>query len=462
MTHGVLVIEDEATLARNIGRYLGRAGFEVRIAGTLREGWFAYETFCPDVILLDLALPDGNGLDLLARFRAHDRLAKVIILTGHGSISTAVEAMRAGAADYLTKPIALGELHILLDKVLGQGRIEEALKYFQGRDARDSGLAAILGASPAIAALLAQITRLIEAERSLPPGEMPAPVLVRGETGAGKELVARALHFDGARSTQPFIELNCSVLPSQLVEDELFGHERGAFTYARDRRLGLIEAAHGGTLFLDEIGELEPPVQAKLLKVLEDRTVRRLGAVRERQVDLRFIAATHRPLEDLVQQGRFRADLYYRISVVTLTVPPLRERREDIPILARHFLAQQARRYGRPHLTLDAEAASALIGHAWPGNVRELRNVMEQAALSSGADGVVRAVNLALAPLGSRTPEPSVQTLPEIERASLLLALERAAGNVSRAARSLGVSRDTMRYRMSKHELDSGHGSSEI
>ncbi|HYZ34488.1 MAG TPA: sigma-54 dependent transcriptional regulator [Crenalkalicoccus sp.] len=461
MAHGVLLVEDEGVLARNIQRYLQREEFEVHIAGTLKEGWREFDSFDPDVVLLDLTLPDGSGLELLSRIRARDPWLKVIVLTGHGTVQTAVEAMKAGAYDYLTKPVALGELKLLLDKALGQGRLEETLSYYRGREARASGLAAILGASPAVAALKSRIAGLLGAERAMAEGDTPPAVLVRGETGSGKELVARALHYDGRRADGPFIELNCSALPGQLVEGELFGHERGAFTDARERRAGLIEAAHGGTLFLDEIGDLEPGVQVKLLKVLEDRTVRRLGAVRERRVDLRFVAATHRPLEELVREGRFRADLYYRISVVTLTVPPLRAREGDAILLAEHFLALHGRRYGRPALRLDAEARTLIQCHPWPGNVRELRNAMEQAVLSTGPDGVVRAGNLAvvapLAPAPAPATESAVtpgQTLPEIERASLLGALGRTGGNVSRAARLLGISRDTMRYRMGKHGLE--------
>ena len=471
MSHGVLLVEDEATLARNIQRYLHREEFEVRIAGTLKEGWKEYEGFGPDIVLLDLALPDGNGLDLLGRIRNRDPRTKVIILTGHGTVQTAVEAMKAGAWDYLAKPVALGELKLLLDKALGQGRLEETLSYYQGREKRESGLGAIIGASPAIAQMKSQVASLLEAERGMSAGDAPPAVLIRGETGSGKELVARALHYDGRRAAGPFIELNCSALPSQLVEGELFGNERGAFTDAREKRIGLVEAAHGGTLFLDEIGDLEPAVQVKLLKLLEDRTVRRLGAVRERRVDVRFVAATHRPLEQLVREGSFRADLYYRLSVVRVEVPPLRSRGEDALLLADHFLAQQGRRYGKPGLRLD-EAARALVRrHRWPGNVRELRNAMEQAALSAGTDGVVRPANLAIVAADAAAPQPimpagasaapilaEVQPLPQMERDSLVRALERTAGNVSRAARMLGISRDTMRYRMAKHGLETGNG----
>ncbi len=457
MAHGILVIEDEATLAKNIQRYLQREGFETRVAGTLREGWREFEAFTPDVILLDLALPDGNGVDLLPRIRAADRNAKVIILTAHGSVQTAVEAMKAGAWDYLGKPVALGELKLLVDKALGQGRMEETLSYYQGKEARHAGLAAMIGGSAPMMALKDSIQRLVDSERALLDGPPPA-VLVRGETGTGKELVARALHYDGRRASGPFIELNCSALPANLLEGELFGHERGAFTDARERRIGLVEAAHGGTLFLDEIGDMDLPMQAKLLKLLEDRTVRRLGSVRERQVDVRFIAATHRPLEDLVREQRFRADLYYRLSVVTLTMPALRDRGQDVAMLAAHFLAAHAARYGRAGLRLDEEAVALLCRHAWPGNVRELRNAMEQAVLSAGPDGVVRAANLALAaqiPRAAPTALPAEdETLPEMERNRLVQALDRTGGNVSRAARLLGVSRDTMRYRMAKHGLE--------
>jgi len=272
-------------------------------------------------------------------------------------------------------------------------------------------------------------------------------VLIRGETGTGKELVARALHFDGPRRDGPFIELNCSTLPAHLLEAELFGHERGAFTDAKERRIGLVEAAQGGTLFLDEIGDIEPAVQVKLLKLLEDRTVRRIGAVRDRQVDVRFVSATHRDLEALVREGRFRADLFYRLRVVEMEVPPLRARGADVLVLARHFLEESGRRYGKPGLRLDGAAQALVCAHPWPGNVRELRNAMEQAALSADGQDVGPA-NLALAPVAAVAAQRA--TLPDVERDLIERALERTGGNVSRAARDLGISRDTLRYRLAK------------
>ncbi|CAH0139047.1 sigma-54 dependent transcriptional regulator [Roseomonas sp. CECT 9278] len=451
MTLAVLIIEDEETLARNLVRYLQRQGFDARSAPTAAGGLAAYAEFGPDVVMLDLNLPDASGLTVLSELRTRDPAAKVIVMTGHGSIETAVEAMKAGAFDYVGKPVALGEVRILIEKAAGQERMEGALSYYRGRDARGAGAAAILGDSPPVVALRQSIARLLVAERNMQGGQPPA-VLVRGETGTGKELVARALHFDGPRRDGPFIELNCSTLPAHLLEAELFGHERGAFTDAKERRIGLVEAAQGGTLFLDEIGDVEPAVQVKLLKLLEDRMVRRIGAVRDRQVDVRFVSATHRDLEALVREGRFRADLFYRLRVVEMEVPPLRARGADVLTLARHFLAESGRRYGKPALRLDDAATAVVARHAWPGNVRELRNAMEQAALSTDGD-LVGAGNLALAPVSRAMTR---ETLPGMERELIERALERSGGNVSRAARDLGISRDTLRYRLARRDDEAG------
>ncbi len=306
--------------------------------------------------------------------------------------------------------------------------------------------------------VLRQQAKLREAELNIEHGAPPS-VLVRGETGTGKQLVARTVHFEGPRRDGLFVEINCSSLPAQLLEGELFGHERGAFTDARERRQGLVEAAQGGTLCLDEIGDLEAGAQVKLLKLLEDRTLRRLGSVKEQQVDVRFITATHQPLEQLVREGRFRADLYYRLSVVTLHVPTLRERDADVLLLAESFLAAAGRRYGRAGLHLTGEAKAALMRHAWPGNVRELRNTMEQAVLAAEQDNRVGLAQLDGLAQGAAQAEVSMpgeaSTLPALERRSIQQALSQAGGNVTRAARNLGISRDTLRYRMAKHGLES-------
>jgi DNA-binding NtrC family response regulator len=275
-------------------------------------------------------------------------------------------------------------------------------------------------------------------------------------------VVARALHFNGPRRDKPFVELNCAALPAQLLESELFGHERGAFTDARERKLGLVETAEGGTLFLDEIGDMDIALQAKLLKLLEEKTVRRLGSLREQRVDVRIVAATHRSLETLVREGRFRADLFFRLGVVQVRLPPLCERGGDIVLLARHFLQLHAARYGKPTPPLTPQAEARLQQHRWPGNVRELRNVLEQAVLLSTGEPI-GAAQLALSTLGEPEAGSAIsagrpatdRTLPEMERLALLQALQHSEGNVTRAARELGISRDTLRYRMEKHGLES-------
>jgi DNA-binding NtrC family response regulator len=301
----------------------------------------------------------------------------------------------------------------------------------------------------------AVLRQLLQAESQLQDREPPA-VLVLGETGTGKELVARALHFNGPRRDKPVVELNCAALPAQLLESELFGHERGAFTDARERKLGLVETAEGGTLFLDEIGDMEQPLQAKLLKLLEERTVRRLGSVREQRVNVRIVAATHRPLDQLVREGRFRADLYFRLRVVQLELPPLRDRGTDVLLLARNFVAHHAARYGRPAPVLSSAAEQALMRHTWPGNVRDLRNLLEQAVLLCRGD-TLEADDLGLRDESDSAPgaSPAARTLPAMEREALMQALERNGWNVSRAARDLGISRDTLRYRIDKHALAS-------
>jgi len=466
MSQGILIVEDEAILAKNIKRYLERHGYEVRIARTGEDGIAQFEDFKPDMVLLDFNLPGADGLEVLERIRALDSRVKVILITAHGNVRIAVDAMKAGAYDYLGKPVNLGELKLLIDKAVGQDRLEGALSYYRDRQAGGSGLDKILGGSPAIQRLKERIGQLLDAERRLAEGA-PAPVLITGETGTGKELVARALHFDGARKPRPFVEINCASIPPHLVESELFGHERGAFTDARERKLGLVESAHGGTLFLDEVGDLEPAVQVKLLKLLEDKIVRRLGSVRDHKVDIRIVAATNRPLEDLIRQGKFRSDLYFRLRVVAVEVPPLRERGQDAVSIAEHFLDLHGRRYGKPRLRFSAEARAAILRQAWPGNVRELRNVVEQAVLVAPGE-VIGAVHLACQPacpvaeaceLKDATGDMVALLgnggikLAEVERGLLVQALRSAAGNVTRAAKSLGISRDTLRYRMEKYDL---------
>jgi DNA-binding NtrC family response regulator len=461
MALAVLIVDDEATLAKNVSAFLARHGYETQTAGSGEEALERLGKFNPDVVLLDFHLPGVDGLETLRRIREARPEARVIMITGHSSVRVAVDAMKAGAYDYVAKPVVLGELKMLLERALGQERLEQALDYYTSRQARGAGVQEIIGESPPIRALKETITRILDAEHRMTEGPPPA-ALITGETGSGKELVARALHFGGRRARKPFVEINCASIPAQLLESELFGHERGAFTDAKARRAGLAEAADGGTLFLDEIGDTDLALQAKLLKLIEERKVRRLGSVRDVEVDVRIVAATHQPLEDRMREGKFRADLFYRLRGVQLRVPPLRERDGDITVLARHFLAVAGAKYGRSRLTLSPDAERALHTHSWPGNVRELRNIVEEAALLSSGDLITAAH---LGPwMGAPAPQPAPAAVPasfpdsgvdleQLERQLVEQALEKADWNVTRAAKLLNLTRDTLRYRIEKFGL---------
>lgn len=462
MANGVLIIEDETILAKNIRLYLERMGFDVRTAESAEDGQQQIEQFRPDIILLDYQLPGRNGLEFLAQLHRQDPGIPVVMLTGQASVDMAVEAMKLGAVDFLTKPIVLGKLKLLIEKVLGAERTEKTLAYYRDRDSQGSGIARLLGESHPIRQLKDLVQRLLEAEAALGDDEPPA-VLITGETGTGKEVLAKAIHYDGPRKSGPFIELNCGSIPAQLLEAELFGHERGAFTDAKERKLGLVEAADGGTLFLDEIGDMDAALQVKLLKLLEEKTVRRLGSVRDQKVNVRIIAATHQPLERLVSEGRFRSDLFFRLRIVQLALPALRERSEDILLLARHFLAHQCGRYHKGPLRFSAEAEKAMLSYPWPGNVRELRNIIEQTVLLA-ITPLIEPAHLPFCamlggPLASNPPAQenspleSGLTLEQAEREMLSQALNKTAWNVTHAARILGISRDTLRYRLDKHSL---------
>jgi DNA-binding NtrC family response regulator len=458
MSSAVLIVEDEPALAKNIAGFLSNCGYEARATGSAEGALAELETFKPDVVLLDFNLPGLNGLNAIGLIHDVDPRIRIVMMTGHASVELAVEAMKAGAYDFVTKPVSLSKLRLLLDKLVTEDRQREALAYYKARDARSSGLDKLLGNCEAMQQLRNAVRKVVTGDENLRDGHPPA-VLITGETGTGKELVARALHFEGPRRDEPFVEINCASIPGQLLESELFGHERGAFTDAKTRKLGLVETAEGGTLFLDEIGDMDLALQVKLLRLLEDRSMRRLGGLRDQAVDIRIVAATHRPLEVMVKDGRFRADLLFRIRMVHLTIPPLRERGADILLLAEYFLEMHAQRYGRSGLKLSAGAQRAVMQHRWPGNVRELRNVMEQAVLMSSGS-IVESTDLDWLPASSVAPPPApvdagggAMSLEQIERAALLRALESSRGNVSQAARLLGVSRDTLRYRIEKYGL---------
>jgi DNA-binding NtrC family response regulator len=448
------LVEDEEVFARAVTKRLRQAGYDCESAQTIADGRALVRQFQPDLILLDMRLPDGNGLELLGEFSAN--AIPVIVMTAYGDVSDAVNAMKQGAIDYLKKPIDLDELLLTIEKT--QRTVELKQQVDHSRE-REQSLAIerveMLGKSAPMLtarAQIEQVSRLSEVSGTVPP-----TVLITGETGVGKDVAARLLHQMGPTAERPFVHVDCASLPAELIESELFGHEKGAFTSAQGARCGLIEAAEDGTLFLDEVGELPLTLQAKLLNVLERRVVRRIGSTKERPVPARFVAATNRDLQKMVLEGRFRADLFYRLHVLTIAMPPLCERGQDVLMLARHFLMQTERRYGLASRQFSPDAIAAIESYRWPGNVRELKHLIGRAALLSQSPAI-EVYDLAISVTGDAkdtTGDLAVEglTIGAAERLLMEDALNAANGNVSQAARKLGLSRMAMRYRMEKHGL---------
>jgi two-component system response regulator AtoC len=449
----LLIVEDEALFARAVVKRLKKAGYDCEHAENLADGRALARQFMPDMALLDMRLPDGNGLDLLAEFVAKG--IAVIVMTAHGEVSDAVNAMKQGAVDYLKKPVDLEELLLAIQKAENSIQLKHHLDYSRQRNTHAAEGVELLGNSPAMLGIRTQVERiaqLVAISEAIPP-----TVLINGETGTGKDVAARLLHLSCANSDRPFVHVDCASLPAELIESELFGHEKGAFTSAQASRCGLIEAAEDGTLFLDEIGELPLLLQAKLLNVLERRMVRRVGSTKERPVLARFVAATNRDLHQMVMEGRFRSDLFYRLNVLTMIMPPLREREDDVLLLARHFAAQTERRYGLERRLFSTDAIEMLKRYNWPGNVRELRHQISRAVLLSRGDQIT-ASDLALPiqtqPGFADSDSPtSLVTLDAAEKNLIENALKLAHNNVSEAARQLGITRMAMRYRMEKHGI---------
>jgi DNA-binding NtrC family response regulator len=452
MPWNVLIVEDEEAQRRILADFLRGQGYPVQTAANGKEGLAKFEQDLFDFVIVDYKMPGMDGLTLLREIRGLNPEARVVLVTAFATVESAVAAMKEGALDYLTKPVNLEELLIILQRAaqsITLMRENRALKEMLRERHRVEG---VIAASPKMEHVLSMIRRAAGSN---------APVLIRGESGTGKEIIARILHVQSPRAEKPLLSMNCAAIPETLLESELFGHEKGAFTGAVHAKPGRFELAHTGSLFLDEIGDMSPGLQAKLLRVLQEQTFERLGGTRTIKVDVRIITATNRDLEELMRQGKFRQDLYYRLNVVEVHLPPLRERREDITHLVNHFLHTIFKKHGTAPKTLSREAHEALLRYDWPGNVRELENVIERACILSRGP-TITLEDLPPALTGFCGPKEAVvidgsEPLPaviyRIERDAILQALEKAGGVQTRAAILLGISERVLRYKMGKYGL---------
>ena len=481
----ILVVDDERMIRWSIQQALAKDGHSVSTVETGEEAVAQAADESPDLVLLDITLPGIDGIEVLRRLKTQDPAITVVMLTAIEELKVVVEAMRLGAYDYVSKPFELDRLRVIVQNALDRRELRQEVEFHRKESVRKYGFHRIVGQSPGLRAV-------VEIARKVAKSEA-ATVLLQGESGTGKDLVAQAIHYESSRANRPFIPINCTALPEDLLESELMGHEKGAFTDANAAKKGLFEVADGGTIFLDEIGDMKPGLQAKLLRFIENKVFRRVGGHRDISVDVRIVAATNRNLDRLVREGTFREDLFFRLNVIPIRIPPLRERREDILPLAEHFLAEFSNDIRRPRAGFSDLAKRQMAAHDWPGNVRELRNIVERAlilgaagmvdrldlpmppdardpsvALSSadapgeavgyapradvaagGSSGTAPSVAIAPAGHGFRLP-PSGIVLEDLERDLILQALEMTQGNQTRAAEALGLTRDALRYRMKK------------
>ena len=449
MKKRVLLVDDEPRVRASLRTVL-EPTYEILEAADAAEGLKSFKHDAPDLVLLDVILPGTDGLAALQTMRTENRAVPVIMLTGTKSVKTAVDAMKLGAADYLSKPFDVEELQIVIERTLGKQELEQEVRQLRAQVVQRYAFHNLIGKSPAMQEIYAKIEQVADSRTT---------VLVTGESGTGKELVAKAIHYNSARRERPFVALNCAALPETLIESELFGHEKGSFTDATARRVGQFELAHTGTLFLDEIGDLSPATQAKLLRVLQEREFTRVGGVQSIKVDVRIVAATNKNLDEMVRKNQFREDLYYRINVIALYLPPLRERGEDIALLAKHFLAKRIEEEKRPHQEFTKDSLELISHYPWPGNVREMENIIEQAFIWSKGSDVITPEHL---PNILRTDTRSTslrddtlagrlsleKAVMEFEREIILDALKRTTYVQTHAAAMLGISRRMLKYRM--------------
>jgi DNA-binding NtrC family response regulator len=451
----VLVVDDEQMIRWSVEQTLRGAGHEVSAAGTVAEGLELFRKELPQVVFLDLRLPDGDGLSVLEEIKKDpEQDAAVVIMTAFGEIRTAVEAMRLGAFDYLKKPFDFDELEVIVAKALETTQLRREVGVFREERRRSYAVDNIVGESQKMREVLEMVEKVADSEA--------ATVLLQGENGTGKDLVARAIHARSRRCDGPFLDVACTAMPDTLFESEVFGHEKGAFTDAKATKRGLLELANGGTLFLDEIGDMTLVSQAKLLKVLETRQFKRVGGTQDHRTDIRVIAATNRDLATAVREGNFREDLYYRLKVIPIVLPPLRERVEDIPLLLDYYVKRFNGEFRKSFKRVSPAVLKRLTEYAWPGNVRELRNLIERILILEN-DEELREKHLPAEITGAESAAPAPRyalprsgiCLEDVEKDFVRQALDLAEGNQTRAAQLLEISRDALRYRMQKFGLGS-------
>ncbi|RJO66250.1 MAG: sigma-54-dependent Fis family transcriptional regulator [Myxococcales bacterium] len=442
----ILVVDDDRATVEVLSRALATEGYATQGALSAEEALAAVRERDFDLVISDLVMPGMDGLHLLEAIKQHDPCVGVVVCTGFGTIPSAVEAIRKGAADYLTKPVNLEQLILVVERTLKVVELADENRLLKEELSRQGGFEEIVGHSPAMEKVFSRV---------LAAAPTDATVLIRGESGTGKELVARAIHRRSRRAGRPLVAVNCAAFTETLIESELFGHEKGAFTGAYKQTKGRVESAHGGTLFLDEIGDLSPTAQSKLLRLIQERTFERVGSAQSLSADVRIIGATHRNLEKLIEEGKFREDLYYRINVIAIDLPPLRERMEDIGVLLNTFLAEFKAKYQKPALTVAREAVAAMERYDWPGNVREMRNLVENLVILAQGE------RIAPADLPEKLSARSVSdneaawlsgayTLDEVEREVIRRTLLRTGGNKSEAAKLLGIGLKTLYRRLSE------------
>lgn len=444
-----MIVEDDAEARETLALAVARFGYDVAAAPDGKQALARIDEELPDLILSDIHMPEVDGLALLEEVKRRYPETVIIVMTAFSSIDSAVEAMRRGADDYLSKPLNLNDLEMRIERALERRAIESRLARLETHVRDEYRFDQIIGRSAAMQRVFRIIERVALTN---------ATVLINGRTGTGKELVARAIHYNSLRASKPLVDINCGALPEQLVESELFGHQKGAFTGANETRKGLFETASGGTLFLDEVQALKPELQAKLLRALQERVIRRVGGRENIEVDVRVLAATNHDIAEAVRRGEFREDLYYRLNVVNIFLPDLRDRREDIPLLIEHFLKRHAERNKQEPRRFSNEAMRLLLNYNWPGNVRELENAIEH-ALAIGAGPQLTIDDLPIHISGQKpgiewSERPSeVPTLDEVERQHIMRVLEITCGHHTRAAKMLGIDRRTLYRKLDKYKL---------